>query len=770
MGKDPDETVASTAESRPRLRDRLLGYDFFISYRSAEALSYATALEQLLRKERFRCFQDRREIVPGDVLWDRIRSALGRSSAMLVIATPSSNGEGNPVIAELDHFATLKRNLVIAIDIQGGLQADSPLMERVGARLRVIEKSPATGAPSPEVVAEIVRSARFIRSSVLRFMAALFLAAVFAVIALIAVLQTNIARKERARAEAGEQVAKQRLASALAVAREVNVAVDRDLWRIEAARDVRRSVLDRVNHLLRGLQAEGEQDTLFEQRTNYLALGNTAFQAGDFALASDRYKLGVEATRALLVMTGGNHRELLLLADSHYRLALSYSRMNKDAEARQAFLNAKQVLDQLCAKDCDLDQNTLRFRIERALGADASRAGRSKQATEAYQRALVAVAKALDLSPMDRALRVDSIEVRRQLASSLLAIGDSTSAFATSSEAIAGARTLLASGQADPEHLELLAACEVALSNVELRRGEIDRVIGHLTSALEARTRAANGKPTEALARAQRDLGLALLAYRGAPAAAAPHLAQFKATTQVLPQPDREALESWLLVADGDLALARGEWEAAAQLLTQVIERDSKSAAPDTWLLAQVEKELGDALASSGRLQEAVRHYTSARAHLAERRKRFPESTSLRAYDASVLAALATVRVQAKDDTARVDAEAAVTQLQALVALDGHAVEWASELATARRQLSIAMEHNRAFALQQVMPAIAPDSPLLRAKDHSPLVRRELLASYRRLAVLATDAGEAAGYTREADQLAAGLRAAGMFQASPDVK
>src|SRR4051812_43407315 len=73
------------------LQTQLFGFDFFISYRTADADGYATSLHAGLTAEGFDCFLDARHYEAGHNLPQMQSRALKRSNKLLVIVSPKAH-------------------------------------------------------------------------------------------------------------------------------------------------------------------------------------------------------------------------------------------------------------------------------------------------------------------------------------------------------------------------------------------------------------------------------------------------------------------------------------------------------------------------------------------------------------------------------------------------------------------------------------------------------------------------------------------------------
>ena len=94
-----------------RAVDFLFGNDFFISYASKDARTYAVALAEKLRTQGFECFLDSTEYAKGDD-WRRTgKRALRKTSKLLLLGSPAALDSG-PVLHEVEAFQSAKRTIV----------------------------------------------------------------------------------------------------------------------------------------------------------------------------------------------------------------------------------------------------------------------------------------------------------------------------------------------------------------------------------------------------------------------------------------------------------------------------------------------------------------------------------------------------------------------------------------------------------------------------------------------------------------------------------
>ena len=107
--------IRSLAAFFNRLWPLLFGYDFFLSYRRADAAAFAQSLAEALQARGFVCFLDREETVGGTVLTPAIERALKRSRALVAILTAGVL-DSDWVKREIERFLH-KGNRLIPINV-----------------------------------------------------------------------------------------------------------------------------------------------------------------------------------------------------------------------------------------------------------------------------------------------------------------------------------------------------------------------------------------------------------------------------------------------------------------------------------------------------------------------------------------------------------------------------------------------------------------------------------------------------------------------------
>jgi len=155
------------------LVDTLFGYDVFISYKTAEANSFAAALYEALsrRESPFACFLDRTELPAGAVLNEELKRAIEKTRCFLLLVTPNALN-AKWVRLELDH--RLKTGgAIVAINFDGAvesaLESGDVLAERLAERSLIQVGSDALIAgPDDEIIGHLLRHFDFRRQETLR--------------------------------------------------------------------------------------------------------------------------------------------------------------------------------------------------------------------------------------------------------------------------------------------------------------------------------------------------------------------------------------------------------------------------------------------------------------------------------------------------------------------------------------------------------------------------------------------------------------------------
>ena len=91
-----------------KIRDRLWGYDFFVSYHWASGGQYGVALAQRLAEAKYDVFLDRADYAMGDD-WKKVgEKALANTHRLVLVATREAVTESMPVEREINLFTLRK--------------------------------------------------------------------------------------------------------------------------------------------------------------------------------------------------------------------------------------------------------------------------------------------------------------------------------------------------------------------------------------------------------------------------------------------------------------------------------------------------------------------------------------------------------------------------------------------------------------------------------------------------------------------------------------
>jgi len=192
-----------------RLKDRLWGYDFFISYHWASGGTYAVNLAAQLREKGYEVFLDREEYAMGDA-WQRVGEvALRNTQRLVLIATREAVFESKPVEHEIVRFTDRSRHC-IPIFFGDTFFADEEanrgkyiVLDRLADDLLYIVDSRESLAIGPvaEVVEKLCATYSIMRRRKLRqtiTLVALSLLASFSIIASLSAINAIIARNKEA--------------------------------------------------------------------------------------------------------------------------------------------------------------------------------------------------------------------------------------------------------------------------------------------------------------------------------------------------------------------------------------------------------------------------------------------------------------------------------------------------------------------------------------------------------------------------------------------
>ena len=151
-----------------RIKDRLWGYDFFISYHWASSGVYAINLAKRLRAEGYDVFLDRADYASGDDWKVLGEIALRNTQRLVIIATREAVTLSKPVEREVDLFTARSRQVISIIfgdkfeDLE---RSKYPTLERMSDSHLYIDEDKETLSvgPSDKIVAELIRTQRVMR-------------------------------------------------------------------------------------------------------------------------------------------------------------------------------------------------------------------------------------------------------------------------------------------------------------------------------------------------------------------------------------------------------------------------------------------------------------------------------------------------------------------------------------------------------------------------------------------------------------------------------
>lgn len=148
-----------------RLKIKLFGWDYFISYRRADAYGYMKSLESSLFSKGIYCFVDESEILPGNALPREIKTGLRRSRKMILIASPQAAEPLNIRNTDwIDEEITTFSKNIIAININESLaKFKNPKISNNDSFVYIPEtlENLRGSKPSHEVIEDIVRERNF---------------------------------------------------------------------------------------------------------------------------------------------------------------------------------------------------------------------------------------------------------------------------------------------------------------------------------------------------------------------------------------------------------------------------------------------------------------------------------------------------------------------------------------------------------------------------------------------------------------------------------
>ena len=183
-----------------KLFDRVLGFDYFVSYAHADNPGYAESLVRQLKDSGFKAFLDKEVYVAGDELTSATTRRILASSKIVVLVGPQALSS-HWVLQEVE-TAIEARRPVIAIDLIGDLDQaahQGRLAELLRDRIHIREADGADAeTPSTATIEALTRSFQATRRESMRLRLAFAVTLFFAVLAGFSYWQKNLA-DDRAR-------------------------------------------------------------------------------------------------------------------------------------------------------------------------------------------------------------------------------------------------------------------------------------------------------------------------------------------------------------------------------------------------------------------------------------------------------------------------------------------------------------------------------------------------------------------------------------------
>ena len=186
----PQLEVSRACRAR-RLADLILGYDVFVSYAWSDGRPFAAELTSRLRGRGWRVFLDDNEIAPGAQLASALGTSLRRSSALTVVASYGAMTSPH-VASEIEAFGRTGRPVVPIFPERARDAGESALADALRQRVFLERRGEP---PDDGLVRQLESSFRFVRRARIRVFAAAAVTAIFAVLALVALLQAEAARR-----------------------------------------------------------------------------------------------------------------------------------------------------------------------------------------------------------------------------------------------------------------------------------------------------------------------------------------------------------------------------------------------------------------------------------------------------------------------------------------------------------------------------------------------------------------------------------------------
>jgi len=178
-----------------KLFDRILGFDYFVSYAHADTPEYAEALAKRLSESGFKAFLDKKIYVAGDELNSATTRRIRASSKLVVLVGPQALSS-HWVTQEVQTAIDANRP-VIAIDLIGDLDQarhQGKLAELLRDRIHIRETvSSGTNSPSTKTLEALTRSFQATRREAMRLRLAFAATLFFAVLAGFSYWQKNLA-------------------------------------------------------------------------------------------------------------------------------------------------------------------------------------------------------------------------------------------------------------------------------------------------------------------------------------------------------------------------------------------------------------------------------------------------------------------------------------------------------------------------------------------------------------------------------------------------
>ena len=156
-----------------QIKDRLWGYDFFVSYHWASGGTYAVALAQKLRAKNFDVFLDRADYASGDDWKQMGEIALRNTQRLVLIATREAVLISKPVEREVQIFTDRGRHVIPIVfgdKFESDERAKSLVLSRMSDSQLFIEdaRQSLVDGPSEETVNRLIQTHGVLRRRNLR--------------------------------------------------------------------------------------------------------------------------------------------------------------------------------------------------------------------------------------------------------------------------------------------------------------------------------------------------------------------------------------------------------------------------------------------------------------------------------------------------------------------------------------------------------------------------------------------------------------------------